>query len=156
MKNCKKDAATPIPCEKVDIPGFYRTHQAPIGEETPGWPRSDVTIKISEIAVEKLGPHGRVFGMSKDFYREEHPGHEVFFNACIFDARALGPERGEAQEIWFGDIDLTEEAEALQEVADQLGAILVTSETPFRFRGLPPWPRSLEGRGRVRVFRSSR
>ena len=59
----------------------------------------------------------------------EHSGDQVLFNACIFDEGGT--------EIWFGDLNLRVDGEALQAVADELGVIYVTPELTYRWRGLP-------------------
>jgi hypothetical protein len=90
--------------------------------------KGQVTIKIASEAEELLGPAGRLLAASKSWYYDEHPDHEVVFNACVFDTQAV--------EIWFGDLDLTLDAPRLQELADLLGEIYVTPESPFRFEGI--------------------
>lgn len=80
--------------------------------------------------VEKVfGYPGRLLDGSKRSYSERHPESVVYFNACVFDANG--------RQIWFGDIDLTIDAERLQAAANEQGSELhVTPEQPFRRYGL--------------------
>lgn len=71
---------------------------------------------------------GRMFSGSKAAYMGQHPNNRVFFNACLFDK--------DNQQIWFGDVDLTLDKENLQNLANEIGTIYVTSEYPFRWDGL--------------------
>lgn len=87
-----------------------------------------VTINLSSEVEKILGPAGRLISGSKSSYQTAHRDHRVLFNACIFD------EKG--QEVWFGDIDLTEEEDKLKKVAAKIGKITVTPEHPFRWDGL--------------------
>jgi hypothetical protein len=71
-----------------------------------------------------VGLHGRQLSGSKT----AKPGHTVFWNACIFNAKG--------EQIWYGDIDLTTESDKLQEAANLFGTLYVTRESPFRWDGL--------------------
>lgn len=56
-------------------------------------------------------------------------GQTVYWNACVFT------EDGE--QVWWGDVNLTKEANKVQAAADELQQTLfVTPEQPFRFSGL--------------------
>jgi hypothetical protein len=69
---------------------------------------------------------GRMLGASKSRYREAFPDSEAYFNANIF-SRKFG-------KIWWGDLDLTIDSEALQSIADELGDdLFVLSEMDGRF-----------------------
>ncbi len=68
-----------------------------------------------------LGPCGRMLSSSK----RSPPGHRVFWNANVYDS--------EGHKLWFGDVDVTASAEKLGYVADAIGTIYVTRETPYRF-----------------------
>src|SRR5437588_877846 len=101
------------------------------------WPRDrlyrdhKVLVRLDSRVEPMLGEVGRLLSGSKSGYLRAHPGHEVLFNACLFSE--VGTQ------LWFGDIDLTIENGALQQVADELGeAVIVTPECPYRFDGLPP------------------
>lgn len=55
-------------------------------------------------------PVGRMLSGSKTAYRNSHPDNEVYFNANVFCAEG---------KLWFGDIDLTTDSDALQAIADE-------------------------------------
>jgi hypothetical protein len=100
------------------------------------WPRDQlyddegVLVRLASQVERILGPAGYLLSASKSDYRERHPDHEVLFNACLFTDDGV--------EIWFGDIDITNDHDRLQQVADLLGERLVlTPEKPYRFQGLP-------------------
>lgn len=77
----------------------------------------------SSEAEERLGMPGAMLSGSKTAPK----GQTVYWNACIFN---------EAEEqIWHGDLNLTRKAKELQELADAVGPIHVTPESPFRFDG---------------------
>lgn len=69
---------------------------------------------------EILEKHGfrlaRMVGWSKTFYRQEHPNHEVVFNANIFTESS--------GKIWYGDLDLTLDEPKLLEAAKEIGESL--------------------------------
>lgn len=153
MKKRETDDAIYIELEDGDLPSTAYTHRLKPGEVAKGY-GSDVELQIGEIAVEILGDHGRLLSMSKTAYRDEHPDHLVYFNACIFDGHKLSPRRRrKATQLWFGDLDLTLDEAKLQELADRIGPIVVTPETPYRFKGLPKRPRKLEMISEIRIFR---
>ena len=69
---------------------------------------------------------GRMISGSKSGYRERYPNNEVVFNANIVIA-----SRGK---VWYGDLDLTLDMEALQQVAGVLKEPLyVLREMDARF-----------------------
>ena len=72
-----------------------------------------------------LGPQGKLLYWSKSKYIEINPNNRVFFNGNLY-----GPT---GEKLWYGDIDLTKDAESLQRLADELGEIFVTRESPFRW-----------------------
>lgn len=55
----------------------------------------------------------RMIGGSKTLYRDAHPGDDILFNANIFSDK-------EKKKVWYGDLNITKDAEALQAVADEL------------------------------------
>lgn len=153
MKKHETGDAIYIELEQGDLPSSAYTHQVEVGQAVRGY-GSDVVLQIEQAVVEILGEHGRLLSMSKTAYSREYPDHLVYFNACIFDGRALRPRtRRKSKQIWFGDLDLTVDSEKLQSLADRIGPIVVTPETPYRFKGLPKRPRKLESRPGVRVYR---
>ena len=69
---------------------------------------------------------GRMISWSKSSYRESHPDNLVIFNSNI-----LTKKRGK---VWHGDLDVTEDYDALQNIADELGENLyVLREMDARF-----------------------
>ena len=65
--------------------------------------------------------NGRTISWSKSAYREENPKSVCVFNACI-----VTEKEGQA---WFGDLDLTKDAEVLREVAfENEGTLYVLTE----------------------------
>jgi hypothetical protein len=57
-----------------------------------------------------LGPPGRLVGMSKTGYREQHPDHLAVFNTNVCFA---------AGKVWWGDVDLTLDESKLVRLAAQ-------------------------------------
>ncbi|MGB7588467.1 MAG: hypothetical protein WBM00_07135 [Solirubrobacterales bacterium] len=155
MTEHEDDEHIVINLEEGDLPPSAYTHRLRVGQESRG--SGGVVIRIEEVAVEILGAHGRLLSMSKSAYYTEHPEDEIYFNACIFSGRRLGPlGRRKARQIWFGDLNLTLEAAKLQELADRIGPIVVTPESPYRFEGLPRWPAKLHKIKRIRIVRPSK
>jgi hypothetical protein len=124
-----------------DDPSLTHNYERDVPHAEPV--KGQVTIKIASQAEQLLGPTGRLISASKSSYSDQHPDHEVLFNACVFDAQAV--------EIWFGDLDLTLDAPRLQQLADLFGEIYVTPESPFRLDGLRG-ERSVHDRERIVRF----
>jgi hypothetical protein len=129
MKRRKTREGTFIELEEGDLRDETYTHRLPVGKRARGPGGKRITIEISAEATELLGKHGRLLSASKTHCAEGHPGHEIYFNACIF-------EPGGGTEIWFGDLDLTLDKPKLEELAERVGQIIVTPEHPYRFEGL--------------------
>lgn len=69
---------------------------------------------------------GRMLSYSKSEYRENNPNSVVYFNANIVTAKD--------GKIWYGDLDLTKDADALKRVSEKLGETLfVLKEMDCRF-----------------------
>jgi hypothetical protein len=68
---------------------------------------------MREIFINEGLIEGRMVCGSKSLYRDMFPDNEVYFNANIF---VLGEGK-----IWYGDIDVTDDIDALQSVANQIG-----------------------------------
>ena len=69
---------------------------------------------------------GRMISHSKSSYRDKFPDNEVYFNANIF---VLGEGK-----IWYGDIDVTNDREKLENIARELGKDLyILREMDGRF-----------------------
>lgn len=54
---------------------------------------------------------GRMICLSKSTYRDLHPNGKPIFNACIYDTNAV--------QVWWGDLDLVEDNDKLQKVANE-------------------------------------
>jgi len=66
--------------------------------------------------------NGRAISWSKSAYRDENPKSVCVFNACIVTEK-------EGQ-TWFGDLDLTKDAETLRQAAfDNEGTLYVLTES---------------------------
>jgi len=69
---------------------------------------------------------GRIISFSKSAYKKLHPKNEVYFNANIF---ILGEGK-----VWYGDLDITEDKEKLQNIAKELGKdLFILRELDGRF-----------------------
>jgi len=69
---------------------------------------------------------GRMIGGSKSGYRRRNPNNDILFNANIFVPSG--------EKDWYGDLDLTKDAPALQEICDELQEeMIVVSEMLGRF-----------------------
>lgn len=71
-------------------------------------------VKAEDVILSVLEENGfrmaRIISGSKSGYLERYPGHEVYFNANILT------EHGK---IWYGDLDITKDKDALQKVATE-------------------------------------
>lgn len=75
---------------------------------------------------EHLGAPGRMLSHSKSTYMDNNPNSTVFFNGNVYGA--------DGRKLWFGDVDLTKQRDALRQLAMKLGERLyVTRESPYRF-----------------------
>ena len=86
---------------------------------------------VYSLLTEKLGISGRMISGSKSGYRERFPDNLAIFNAniCV-----------EGKKIWFGDIDVTQSAEDLKEIAIKSGEtihILYEMDARFEFENDP-------------------
>jgi hypothetical protein len=81
---------------------------------------------MREIFITEGLNEGRMVCGSKSLYREMFPDNEVYFNANIF---VLGEGK-----IWYGDLDVTNDIEALKNVASRIGKDLyILREMDGRF-----------------------
>ncbi len=79
-----------------------------------------------EILTKYLGRHGRMIAGSKSGYRFAHPNNVVIFNASI---AIEGYNK-----IWYGDLDLTIDLNALLECSTEIGKPLyIFYESDLRF-----------------------
>jgi hypothetical protein len=73
---------------------------------------------------EKLN-FGRLLSASKSDYRNANPENEIYFNANIFTSEG---------KIWYGDLDITKDAEKLKRISESIGKKLyVLKEMDGRF-----------------------
>lgn len=85
----------------------------------------------TKIIDELIGPIGQMLSHSK----RAPEGQVVFWNGNIFDSSAT--------KLWFGDVNVTKQRNALQKLATRLQErIYVTRESPYRFS--PPSVLDLE------------
>jgi len=84
-----------------------------------------IETSLTDILAKHGFINGRMISLSKSRYGESHPNHKVYFNACIFDKKA--------KEVWYGDIDITEDEDKLKQIAkESKQTFYVTPEHPFR------------------------
>lgn len=82
---------------------------------------------IAAVIESHLGPHGRMVGSSKTGYSRRYPRRLVVFNANLLV---------DGCKLWWGDLDLSEDAPRLRRLALQLGGELhVLYEHDGRFHG---------------------
>jgi hypothetical protein len=82
--------------------------------------------KIQEAFYNEGFISGRMISGSKSSYREKYPENKVYFNANIF---ALSDGK-----IWYGDLDLTRDADILQRISSNVGkSLYVLPEYAGRF-----------------------
>lgn len=74
----------------------------------------------SEEAIRLLGPIAAMISPSKSGYTHDNPGHVALFNARVYNAAG--------EEIWCGDLDVTQKIVKLCVLARIEGPILVTPE----------------------------
>lgn len=80
---------------------------------------------VYSLLTEKIGIAGRMMSGSKSGYRERYPDNVAIFNANICAGQT---------KVWWGDIDLTNSAEDLKQIAIQSGETLhVLFEMDGRF-----------------------
>ena len=81
--------------------------------------------EISRIFSENGLPEARMVCGCKISYMKMVPDNEVYFNANIVNQ--------DGEKIWYGDLDLTKDTKALQEISKVLGELYVLSEMDGRF-----------------------
>lgn len=83
-------------------------------------------MKSQNIFWERGLNHGRLIGFSKSGYRENNKGDDVLFNCNIFTS--------EDGKIWWGDLNITQDANKLQEITNLLNKeIVIVPEMMGRF-----------------------
>ncbi len=117
--------------EDGDLPKEAYTHLLKVGQEGMNY-NGRVRIRIAQEAVTLLGPHGKLLGDDKRAVQTGLGDDEILFNACVFDTSGT--------EIWFGDLNLTQDRPRLVVLGRALGKVFVTPENPYRGQGLPDSP----------------
>jgi hypothetical protein len=74
---------------------------------------SDPDEEFVELATGLGLPLSRLVSPSKSDFMRRHPQHAVVFNATITNAAG--------ERMWWGDVDLTEDEEALHQLAQRAG-----------------------------------
>lgn len=70
--------------------------------------------------------NGRMISPSKSEYRERNPNSVVYYNANILTIND--------GKVWYGDLDLTKDGDALKRISDLLGETLyILKESDYRF-----------------------
>jgi hypothetical protein len=83
------------------------------------------------IIYDSLGYPGRLVSGSKSGYYKAFPKNMVVFNSNLILTTSENPE---PRKIWYGDLDLTNDSEKLQELAEKLnGTLHVLYEMDGRF-----------------------
>jgi hypothetical protein len=97
--------------------------------------RVEAQAGVAGEALENQGlMQGQMISASKSYYCEQHPDHDVFFNACIFikERKRL---KATYRQIWWGDIDITLSRLALLAAADAAGVDLYVTREKYRWKG---------------------
>jgi len=80
----------------------------------------------------------RMISGSKSGYVDKYPDHLVVFNARIYDLRTFNKHKdgkikdffkGQELEIWYGDIDVTNDIRKLYLIAHEIGTFIITWES---------------------------
>ncbi len=83
-------------------------------------------IEEIDLCNQYLGYPGRILSGSKTIPKGKE-NHIIYWNACIFDY--------DGEEIWYGDLDVTQDHDKLDKLVKLIGIIYVTPEQPWRFDG---------------------
>lgn len=86
--------------------------------------KPDPNIDYFGIAEELLGSPGVIMSSAKF----GQVGAHIYSNACVFNKAK--------EQIWYGDLSITNSERELRELAEAVGMIYVTPEHPARFEGL--------------------
>jgi hypothetical protein len=88
-------------------------------------PPEEFNAKALRIMKEHGFELSRMISFSKSTYVSRHPNHRAVFNANVITARG---------KIWWGDLDLADDSEKLQQVANILDCnIYILREMDYRF-----------------------
>jgi len=93
---------------------------------------------LFEMACEVFGYPARLLSGSKSAYRERFPGHKVAFNGNLCTK--------EYGKIWYGDIDVTLESKALDELAQKAGVdvyVLYEMDGRFEYESDPQFDKAI-------------
>lgn len=98
--------------------------------------------ELTKLAVETIGPLGRMISSSKYSYTQLYPNNQPVFNAnvCVETTHVFKVGKKlfrigkRVEKVWFGDLDITLDAPKLQEFADKSGlTVYVLHERDARF-----------------------
>lgn len=92
--------------------------------------------EIYKVLSETLGLNGRMLSGSKSTYYNMYPDHITVFNANI----VVKLDTGEFEKIWYGDVDITLDENALKSVALDAGCelyVLYEMDGRFEFEDSP-------------------
>lgn len=99
-------------------------------------------------AIRYLGLPGAMLSGSKQKPRGTED-HTIYWNACVF----MKTGHKDAEQIWWGDLDVTASMEKLHALATDLGeTIYATREQPWRFDGFRETMKSLNADDYNKVF----
>lgn len=105
--------------------------------------------------IEHLGfPGAMLSGSKRTPPRRE--GHTIYWNACVFETteRSSKARHKCGTQIWHGDLDVTQDEQALKALATALGhTIYVTPESPWRFDGFEATMRKHDPRRDLPFYR---
>ncbi len=91
---------------------------------------------------------GRMIGGSKSGYHSTHPNDDILFNANIF-IPSLG-------KVWWGDLNITLDNEALQEVCNKIGEeMIIVSEMLGRFEAEERLYKEIENNAHIKFIPNS-
>lgn len=110
-----------------------------VGHQPSEFERND---KLTKLAIETIGPLGRMISSSKSTYTRTFPNNKPVFNASVCVETTHVFKIGKKlfrigkrlENVWFGDLDLTLDKTNLQEFADKSGLVVyVLHEGDARF-----------------------
>lgn len=96
----------------------------------------DEIYQILSETTGSLGASGRMLSGSKSAYRDQYPDHIVVFNANI----VIKLESGGFDKVWYGDIDITIDENALKSAVLDTGCelyVLREMDARFEFENAP-------------------
>lgn len=92
---------------------------------------TDKFARISRAAMDLLGYPDRMLYPSKSMGKQT-----TIFNANVYNSRA--------EKIWYGDLEIERDREALLELSNRLGPLYILYEMDGRFLRRPPTPARIQ------------